>query len=188
MSRTVALVSALALLGACTAELPGAGDPTPGGGSGANFNESCRTSFYDAQWQVGFDPPADFVEADCDESPTCITKWEKADGTVRIELHGTDPHPDGFEEAVNEWVEDIVPAATGMELVSKEEVSLGQDKRGYHIEWFLDSGIDPLLNLHVLEAWVPSPAGQVQFTSAYLQATADVREALLRSRASMCVD
>jgi hypothetical protein len=107
---------------------------------------------------------------------------------VRIELHGTHPHPDGFEEAVNEWVEDILPAATGMELLSMEEVSLGQDKRGYQMEWFLDSGIDPLLNLHVLEAWVPSPAGQVRFAGVYLEATAEARDELLRSRASMCVD
>jgi hypothetical protein len=188
MIRTVGLVSALILLGACTAELPGVGDSTPGGDGGANANASCRTSFYDAQWQVGFDPPADFAEADCGDSPTCITKWENADSTVRIELHGTDPHPDGFEEAVNEWVEDIFPAATGMELVSIEVISLGQDQRGYRIEWFLDSGIDPLLDLHVFEAWVPSPAGQVQFTGPYLEATAEVRDEILQSRASMCVD
>lgn len=188
MIRIVGLLSGLVLFAGCTTDLPGVGDPTPGGGNGANTNESCQTTFYDAQRQVGFDPPADFAEADCGDPPTCISKWQNTDGTVRIELHGTDPHPDGFEEAVNEWVEDIFPAATGMELVSKEEVSLGQDQRGYHIEWFLDSGIDPLLNLHVLEAWVPSPAGQVHFTGAYLEATAEVRNEILQSRASMCVD
>lgn len=148
---------------------------------------ACDTAFYNADWRVGFDPPAGFArDRDGCTTSICLACWSDEMGG-RVIVYGEPGNPLGLQAAVDGWIA-FNAGRNAMLLTGVNTLRLANGAEAIRLGWYI-YGSSPWLDSCAVEVWVESTAGTVTLTWLFPAIGLDAYAGTIEgSSETLCVD